>query len=104
MCEEADIRIPKKIFREYDIRGVVGEDLTDSGVYRLGLAIASTMIREGIDRAVVGRDNRQSSDAFFEALSNGMTRGGVNVVDIGMVPTPVLYFAAKRWKFAWSPM
>ena len=99
MCEEADIRIPKKIFREYDIRGVVGEDLTDSGVYRLGLAIASTMIREGIDRAVVGRDNRQSSDAFFEALSNGMTRGGVNVVDIGMVPTPVLYFAAKRWKF-----
>lgn len=57
------------------------------------------MIRDGIEEAVIGRDNRLSSDDFFDALSRGMTRGGVNVVDIGMVPTPVLYFAAKRWEF-----
>jgi len=55
------------------------------------------MTREGIARAVVGRDNRLSSDSFFESLSDGMTSGGVDVIDIGTVPTPVLYFAAKRW-------
>ena len=92
------IKIPKNIFREYDIRGIVGEELTLGGVYRLGLAIASTMVRDGIERIVVGRDNRLSSDSFFESLSEGLTKGGVDVIDIGMVPTPVLYFAAKRWK------
>ena len=55
------------------------------------------MVRDGIDRAVVGRDNRLSSDSFFGSLSDGLTKGGVDVIDIGMVPTPVLYFAAKRW-------
>ncbi len=78
--------------------------MTEEGVYRLGLAIAATMVRDGIDRAVVGRDNRLSSDSFFESLSNGLTGGGVNVTDIGMVPTPVLYFAAKRWGFSGGVM
>ena len=72
--------------------------MTLGGVYRLGLAIAFTMVRDGIERIVVGRDNRLSSDSFFESLSEGLTKGGVDVIDIGMVPTPVLYFAAKRWK------
>jgi phosphomannomutase/phosphoglucomutase len=102
--KEDVIIIPKKIFREYDIRGVVGDDLTDEGVYRLGLAIAASMVRENIRQAVVGRDNRLSSESFSQSLSDGMMKGGVDVVDIGVVPTPVLYFAAKRWNMSGGVM
>jgi len=66
-------------------------------VRRLGLAVAATFARENIGEAVVGRDVRPSSDSFFEALSEGLTRGGVSVIDIGVVPTPVFYFAARKW-------
>jgi phosphomannomutase / phosphoglucomutase len=66
-------------------------------VRRLGLAAAATFAREGIGEAVVGRDVRPSSDSFFEALVEGLTTGGVSVIDIGVVPTPVFYFAAKKW-------
>jgi phosphomannomutase/phosphoglucomutase len=66
-------------------------------VRRLGLAVAATLAREKIHEAVVGRDVRPSSDPFFEALSDGLTRGGVSVIDIGVVPTPVFYFAARKW-------
>ncbi len=91
------VELPLHIFREYDIRGVVDVDLTDGGVRRLGLAAAATFARSGIRDAVVGRDVRRSSDRYFEALSAGLRAGGVNVVDIGTVPTPVFYFAAKSW-------
>jgi phosphomannomutase/phosphoglucomutase len=90
---------PPHIFREYDIRGVVDVDLTDDLVRRLGLAVAATLAREGIRDAVVGRDVRRSSDRFFEALADGLRRGGANVVDVGAVPTPVFYFAAKAWGY-----
>jgi phosphomannomutase/phosphoglucomutase len=71
--------------------------LTPEGVRKLGSAIASTLVREDIKEAVVGRDVRLSSDAYFEALSDGIMKGGVDVIDIGVVPTPVFYFAAKKW-------
>ena len=64
---------------------------------RLGLAVAATFMRENIKEAVVGRDVRPSGDSFFDALSDGLTRGGISVIDIGVVPTPVFYFAAKKW-------
>jgi phosphomannomutase/phosphoglucomutase len=73
-------------------------------VRRFGLAVAATFVREKITSAVVGRDVRPSSDTFFEALSEGLTKGGVSVVDVGIVPTPVFYFAAKRWGFAGGVM
>jgi phosphomannomutase/phosphoglucomutase len=66
-------------------------------VRRLGLAVAATLTREKIREAVVGRDVRPSSGPFFEALSDGLTRGGISVIDIGVVPTPVFYFAARKW-------
>jgi phosphomannomutase/phosphoglucomutase len=75
----------------------VGSDLTPDRVQRLGLAIASTCTRDGIAEAIVGRDVRRSSDSFFDALAEGLTRGGVSVIDLGVVPTPVFYFAAKAW-------
>ncbi|RKZ07975.1 phosphomannomutase, partial [bacterium] len=80
------------------IRGVVDKDLTPEGVRRLGLAIADTFKREGIKKAVVGRDNRHSSPVFFDAVSDGLRVGGIDVIDIGVVPTPVFYFAVKSWE------
>ncbi len=65
----------------------------------LGSAIASTFIREGITRAVVGRDVRISGGEYFKALTEGLMGAGIAVVDIGVVPTPVFYFAAKIWGF-----
>ncbi len=91
------IELPGKIFREYDIRGLVDVDLTTDGVSGLGLAIASTFTREGITSAVVGRDVRLSSDLYFGALTEGLMDGGIDVIDIGVVPTPIFYFASKKW-------
>ncbi len=91
------IELPGKIFREYDIRGLVDVDLTPEGVTGLGLAIASTFKREGITSAVVGRDVRLSGELYFKALTAGLMDGGIDVIDIGVVPTPIFYFAAKKW-------
>ncbi len=96
--------LPEKIFREYDIRGVVDEDLTPVGVERLGLAIAHTFKRDGIGKAVVGRDNRHSSPVFFQSVTDGLRKGGIDVIDIGVVPTPVFYFAVKKWEIAGGVM
>jgi phosphomannomutase/phosphoglucomutase len=83
------------IFRKYDIRGIAADDLTDEVVENIGHAYASKMIRElGMAGKVgVGRDARGSSDRLFTALSNGLMRAGVDVLDLGMVPTPLVYFA-----------
>ena len=77
----------------------MGTDLTLDRVRRLGLAIAATLVRDSIREAVVGRDVRLSGDSFFEALSEGLMKGGVTVIDVGVVPTPVFYFAAKVWGY-----
>lgn len=77
----------------------MGTDLTPDGVRRLGLAVAATLVRDTIREAVVGRDVRRSGDSFFDALSEGLMKGGVTVVDVGVVPTPVFYFAAKVWGY-----
>jgi phosphomannomutase/phosphoglucomutase len=81
------------IFREYDIRGTVDRDLTPGVVELLGKGIGTRLRRSGKDRFVLGRDNRLSSPAFREAMVNGLLATGVHVVDLGLVPTPLLYFA-----------
>ncbi|MBT3222506.1 MAG: phosphomannomutase/phosphoglucomutase [Proteobacteria bacterium] len=81
------------IFRANDIRGLVGEDLTDETVEVLGQAWGTWLRRNGQDRCTLGRDCRASSPGFAAALSRGMTSCGVHVVDIGIVPTPLLYFS-----------
>jgi phosphomannomutase/phosphoglucomutase len=77
----------------------VDVDLTPEGVRGLGLAIASTFSRDGISSAVVGRDVRLSGDLYFGSLTAGLMDGGIDIVDIGVVPTPIFYFAAKMWGF-----
>ncbi len=87
------VEAPASIFRAYDIRGVVDETLTEKVVYNIGRALGSEALNRGDDTVVVGRDGRLSSPALSQALIKGLTESGRNVIDIGMVPTPVLYFA-----------
>lgn len=81
------------IFREYDIRGVVGTDLTDATVEILGRAWGTWLVDHGQDRCTLGRDCRISSPDFAAALTRGMAACGIDVVDVGIVPTPLLYFS-----------
>lgn len=85
------------IFRQYDIRGVVGEDLTVDAAFAIGCAFASHLARKNVVGAVaVGRDNRPSGNDLRHALVEGLTRSGVDVVDIGVVPTPLLYWSLSH--------
>jgi phosphomannomutase / phosphoglucomutase len=82
------------IFRQYDIRGIVDSDLTEEAARALGGAYAALMRERGVSGEVaVGRDNRPSGDRLRDALVDGLTSAGVSVVDIGVVPTPVLYWS-----------
>ncbi len=83
------------IFRAYDIRGVVGESLTPEAAYEIGRAIGSEAYFRGEQSIVVGRDGRLSSPDLAEALIRGLKATGRDVKDVGLVPTPVLYFAAQ---------
>lgn len=89
-------KINPQIFREYDIRGIVGEDLSQQVVYTLGRSYGTFLRNKGIDAAVVGRDNRLSSYAYSRAVIEGLVLSGISVTDIGMVTTPLMYFARAK--------
>jgi len=80
------------IFREYDIRGVAGRDLTDETVYDLARALGTFFREKGASVISVGRDARESSPRFGELMVTGLNETGCDVLDLGMVPTPVLYY------------
>ena len=79
------------IFREYDIRGIVGEQLSDEIVATLGRAIGTFYQRNGARRIAIGFDARQSSPGFCELIGEGLRSSGCDTLSVGMVPTPVLY-------------
>ncbi|HUR97077.1 MAG TPA: phosphomannomutase/phosphoglucomutase, partial [Pyrinomonadaceae bacterium] len=79
------------IFREYDIRGIVAEQLTDETVATLARAIGTFFAQNGAKRIAVGYDARKSSPGFCDLLTRGFNESGCDVVLVGMVPTPVLY-------------
>ncbi len=83
----------RDIFREYDIRGLVGTDLTDDVVRDIGRALAAYMTERGKTKASVGRDCRLSSDRFGALIVEGMVESGLTVTDLGVVPTPLFYFS-----------
>jgi phosphomannomutase/phosphoglucomutase len=85
-----------EIFKAYDIRGVVGRTLTIDAVRLIGQAVGSLAAEHGRDAIVVGRDGRLSGPELLEALSSGILASGVDVIDIGMVVTPMTYFAAEH--------
>jgi len=84
------------VFRAYDIRGIVDESLTEPLVYHLGRAFAASARAQGIAEVVVGADGRLSGPRLKAMLTEGLLEGGCDVVDIGYIPTPVLYFAAHQ--------
>lgn len=88
------MKVPAEIFRTYDIRGVVGRTLTPEIARAVGRALGSLAIERKAPTFAVGRDGRLSGPALAGALMDGMVEAGAGVIDIGMAPTPVTYFAA----------
>jgi phosphomannomutase/phosphoglucomutase len=86
------------IFRQYDVRGLVSEDLTEEVVTNLGRAYGTYLKRSHLNRVVVGRDVRLSSPGLRDLLIEGLVSTGCDVTDVGVVPTPVLYYSIVRLK------
>ncbi|HZE20794.1 MAG TPA: phosphomannomutase/phosphoglucomutase, partial [Desulfobaccales bacterium] len=86
------------IFREYDIRGIVEKDFNLDDVEKIGRGFATYLAIHGGQTCVVGRDCRLSSPEIRDVLINGIRKGGAHVVDVGLCPTPVLYFALRQFK------
>ena len=84
------------IFRAYDIRGIASEDLTEEVVVKLGKALGSESMERGIKEFIIGRDGRNSSPQIFEWLSSGLLSTGCNVIDIGLVTSPMFYHATHH--------
>jgi phosphomannomutase / phosphoglucomutase len=90
------MKLPAEIFRTYDIRGVVATSLTPAVVREIGRALGSLGRERGAETFAVCRDGRLSGPQLVEALTEGLTAAGADVVDIGMGPTPLAYFAAHH--------
>src|SRR4051794_32064452 len=89
--------VPGHVFREYDIRGIADRDLSDALAEGIGRGLAKMLAVNGkAPRLAVGRDCRLSSPRLHDALVKGLLAGGVHVVDIGVGPTPMLYFAVHH--------
>jgi len=88
--------LPPEIFKAYDIRGIVGRTLTPSIVQKIGRALGSLARERKRDTIAVGRDGRLSGPELIAALSDGICSAGVDVIDVGMVATPMTYFAAQH--------
>ncbi len=83
------------ILREYDIRGVADRDLTDAVAFDVGRAVASRLRRQGARRLCIGRDVRHSSPRLHARVADGIVAAGVDLIDVGQVPTPVLYYSIE---------
>lgn len=88
--------IDKGIFKAYDIRGIVDKTLTEEAAYLIGRAIGSRAVRLGVQSVAVGRDGRLSGERLQTQLTQGLMESGIQVLNVGMVATPMLYFAAVQ--------
>jgi phosphomannomutase/phosphoglucomutase len=79
------------IFKAYDVRGIVDRTLTRAAVQAIGSALGSLALESAVQRIAVGRDGRLSGPMLRDALIDGITSTGIDVTEVGMVPTPVLY-------------
>ncbi len=86
-----------KIFREYDIRGIAGEEMDENDVVLIGKALGTFLLDQGRSKLVVGRDCRLTSDFYAGQLIEGLLSTGCDVADIGVCPTPVLYFSIQHF-------
>lgn len=90
--------ISRNIFRGYDIRAIYGQDLNEDIAYTIGLSFGSYIQDKGYNKCLVGHDNRKSSDPLADALIEGITSTGVDVVYLGLCTTPMYYYAQKFLK------
>src|SRR5215472_4928050 len=94
-----ELVLKSTIFREYDIRGIADSELLSADVEQLGRGLGTYLRRKSGGRSInVGRDCRLSSTRLRDALVKGLQAAGCDVTDIGVVPTPVLYYSAQHWK------
>ncbi|MEE8288292.1 MAG: phosphomannomutase/phosphoglucomutase [Nitrosomonadaceae bacterium] len=89
-------KLPHEIFKAYDIRGIVGKTLTTEIINAIGHAIGSEARARGLMSIAIGRDGRLSGMKLTQALAKGLQKSGINVIDVGMVATPMLYLAAHE--------
>ncbi|SDK39692.1 phosphomannomutase/phosphoglucomutase [Microbulbifer yueqingensis] len=89
---------PRRVFRAYDIRGIAGTEIDEPFAYQLGRALGSLAQHAGEELLMVGRDGRNSSELLARCLVEGILDSGCNSVDLGLVPSPILYYACARGK------
>ena len=87
----------KNIFRAYDVRGLSYKDLSEELVIMLGKALGSRVLELGDNSIIIGRDGRNSSPDMYQWLSQGILSTGCNVINIGILPTPILYFSVYKF-------
>ena len=92
------MEIAKSIFREYDIRGIYPEEINEYVIDKIAKAISIKCLKNNVSEVCIGRDGRLSGESLLNYLSSSMSKHGINVVNIGLVSTPLLYFAAKKNK------
>ena len=86
----------KSIFREYDIRGIVPDELNEDTISKIAKSIALKCHKESVDEIVIGRDGRLSGPTLLDSLQESLNKNGINTINIGLVTSPLLYFAAKK--------
>ena len=92
------MKFNEAIFRDYDIRGIVGQDLDEKFAYCFGQAFATYLVRKGVKSALVGYDARESSESYCEQSIRGLLSTGLDVIKIGLVTSPMMYWARKFYK------
>jgi phosphomannomutase/phosphoglucomutase len=90
--------IAPEIFKAYDIRGIVDATLTEQAAETIGRALGTTARRKGVGRFAIGRDGRHSGPRLSRSLAKGLNAAGIDVIDIGVVATPMVYFATHHFK------
>src|SRR3990167_7066343 len=92
------MQVNEAIFRDYDIRGIVGKDLDEKFAYVFGQAFGTYLAQKGTREALVGYDARETSSLYCEKATEGILSTGVNVIKIGLVTSPMMYWARKFYK------
>ncbi len=92
------VKINDEIFREYDIRGIYGKDLNIDVAYTLGKGFGSYIQRNGDNEVIIGNDNRESGPVLSNGLIKGLMESGVHIINLGLVTTPMYYYAKKKYQ------
>ena len=94
------MKLIETIFRQYDIRGTYPSEINEDSIAKIGQAIALKCTQEGVSEICVGRDGRISGKPLLDALIEGIVESGINVLNIDLATSPLLYYAAKKNKRA----